>query len=305
MKIVPYRFRYEENNLNNIEEVFNWLSWQTGIFELTQWKQCIFRISTSLIRWNINGYIHIKGNYENDTRMVLIDNESFSTDWSVSPNQTPLKDFFFIFNFANENYELIGDRRAEHRRWWSLYIIYEWSINLLTSMIHTVENQLNNHIHEILPLYGNDQWSPVGTLQQVIKKFEIRYQNSLSGQGTWLSIGVTPEILRLQWNNLNNTWNIMNCLEERIATLTENLEWEFTIKKIAHFLWVKREIQEVNWSYLIRNIPQQLNLSDNLNERLRQLKNHIRDTEVEDEERVLLLLDWIYNWINELNDPNE
>lgn len=288
-KVMPYKFSYYLNKLDEIESKHTEIEWLSISSYWTNGKEIIWKISyASMNSQTWKSYFHIQANYENDITKDIVDNSSMTEVWKLNHNQTILDDVFLVFCFQNERYN-INERESNNRMKWLLYIIYEWRINLPANLIHIIESYFTWDVFQIQPLVKN-AITPISDILSILNQIELRALNDRTGRKTDLSIVWAPELITLKYGALN-IQTIALFIEEMttaIQSVLSNTNWNRIIKKVN--IWGNiRELEMEGGEYIVRKLPLNLQLTDQQQEILNELKIHMissRDSNSSDNETI-------------------
>lgn len=314
-RIAPYKFMYKLNVVNNLSTLLinsNISTYLDNVYSST-WRPIWWKLAAYQIEgWQtIRLYLHFCANYKNDSSKLIISDIWRNITDTLSSDKTVLDDIFFIFTFSDRNINVNSRYNlGRNYRNWLLHIMYEWRINVATTILKIIWDRVcNSDIRSFSPLIQDkkslrDIWRTIKRIWTESVTVWIKQQYGLT---------ISKEIaFRQFWENRYDD----------VIDFFQEINWIIRDKfsNIADFA-EEKNIVEMDWGYkrniisddelwfAIANLPEHIDPSAEQLRMIEQLKNEIirhRST-IEWRENIQGILEnnkvIIDTIINSINDP--
>lgn len=271
-KLVPFQFYV----MKDVQEFINVLKITQEIdFTKSSWVNIIWKIkSYSYNKTYEKLFIYIIANDINETEKDIINNQNKWEVWILKENQTSTNNYTIVIDFwVSKKFESFTDHEDNIK--WLIYVIYNWHYSIVSSLMCYFEEIFKDKLNQISNFHTTDQLlkNVKEHIEQVELKLLYQYDNvkwEIKHKPIWsfvtnarqiYSIDNTDKDYKSTNYQLSVTESIHNLVElasNSYKSIKENLVTKIYVKA----KWKSREIDDTSMWYVVKDFPQEQELSD-------------------------------------------
>lgn len=271
-KLVPFQFyvNWDINDfltvLDNTEEID---------FTKSSWTNIIWKIkSYSYNEIDEKLFIYLIANDINETEKDIINNQNKWEVWILEENQTSTNNYTIVLDFwASTKFESFSDQDDNIR--WLLYVIYNWHYSIVSSLMNYFEEIFKDKLNQISNFHTTDQL--LRNVKEYIENVELKllyqYDNikwEVKHKPIWSFVTNSRQIYSIDNTDKDyksvdyqqSVTDSINNLMQIASNAYNNIQDNIVTKIYVKAKWKNREIDNTSMWYVIKDFPQEQELSD-------------------------------------------